>query len=85
MSKAIQVLESMAQQADVDVEKLLTNSEINAEQSKAIINKDITSLERQLDICPDIVCTFAPAEDDEPEEESEEEKTNDETKSIVNI
>lgn len=84
MSKVIQVLEAMAQQANTDVEKLVALAEINAEQAEAIINKDVTSLERQLDICPAIVCSFFPAEDDEPEDE-EEEKTDDEIKSVVNI
>lgn len=94
MSKVIEVLETMACDANLNsqaaVEELLNNAEINAEinaeQSEAIITKDVTSLERQLDICPDIVCVFVPAEDDEPEQETEEgdEKSDENIKLAIN-
>lgn len=76
MSKAVQLLEAMAQLAHADIERLLAQAEINAEQAKAIRTKDIISLERQLDICPDIVCILVPAEDDEDgtSEEEQEDK-----------
>ncbi len=83
MSKVIQVLAQMAQQANANVEQLLTDAEINAEQAEVIINKDVISLERQLDICPDIVCILIPAEDDEKEGHAEEEDQT-EIKSVVN-
>tara|TARA_B110000467_G_C18309846_1_gene477286 strand:+ start:60 stop:323 length:264 start_codon:yes stop_codon:yes gene_type:complete len=86
MSKVIQVLAQMASDSSLQTEKavevLLINEAINTEQSKAIITKDIISLERQLDICPDIFCLLFPAEDDEAESDSDEEQTN--TQSVVN-
>lgn len=86
MSKVIQVLAQMANRADLQsaksLETFLSTTEINAEQSEAIITNDITSLERQLDICPDIVCVLLPAEDDDdvPAENEEEDK-----KSVINF
>ena len=90
MSKVIQVLAQMASNLSYQnahaVEALLKTAEINTEQSEAIITNDVTSLERQLDICPDIFCTFIPAEDDENEENKESEESPDEdAKSVVNI
>lgn len=89
MSKVIQVLADLASNVSLQneqaIKSLLATAEINPEQSEAIITKDVTSLERQLDICPDIVCTFFPAEDDAPEEEKEEENTDGEIKSVVNL
>ena len=91
MSKVIEVLASMASDASLQneaaVEKLLNtaelNAELNIEQSTAIITKDLVSLERQLDICPDIVCILAPAEDDEKEDTNEED-TNEDHPSVIN-
>ena len=83
MSKAVQLLEAMAQLAHADVEQLLAQAEINTEQAEAIRAKDIVSLERQLDICPDVFCFLIPAEDEEPvKEEEEKEDTN--INSVVN-
>lgn len=89
MSKVIQVLAQMASDSSLQnesaVEALLTTKEINADQSEAIIAKDVITLERQLDICPDIVCIMFPAEDGEASEESEEDDSKTEIKSVVNI
>jgi hypothetical protein len=90
VSKVIQVLAKMASDSNFQnneaIEALLASEEINAEQSKAIITKDLISLEKQLDICPDIVCIFIPAEDDNSEEtESESEEENNDIKIRVNI
>jgi hypothetical protein len=82
MSKVIQVLEAMAQLSNADVAQLVAQEDITAKQAEAIINKDVTSLERQLDVCPDIVCFLLPAEDEEKETESEDDETD--IKSIVN-
>lgn len=88
MSKVIQVLVEMASDSSLEnetaINALLISNEIDTEQSAAIIGKDVTSLERQLDICPDIVCVLAPAEDDEKESTNEEEETNEEHKSVIN-
>ena len=71
MSKVIQVLAQMASdsslQSSESIEALLVSTDINAEQNEAIITKDVASLERQLDICPDVYCMLFPAEDDEAE------------------
>jgi hypothetical protein len=77
MSKVIEFLARMGQEANTDIESLLAQADMDVNQSKAIINKDVTSLERQLDICPDIKCFIIPAEDDEPvdDQESENETT----------
>ena len=87
MSKVIQVLAKMASDSNFQnneaIEALLASEEINAEQSKAIITQDIISLEKQLDICPDIVCIFVPAEDGEKPQEDEDE--DEAVKSVVNI
>ena len=85
MSKVIQVLEAMAQLPHAEIEKLVTQANITADQAEAILNKDVTSLERQLDICPEIICFFVPAEDDEPSEQENEDDKTDESKSVVNI
>ena len=82
MSKVIQVLEAMAQEANVDIEQLLTIAEIDSTQAEAIVTKDITSLKKQLDICPDFVCALIPAEDDEAEKE--EDKNEDDVQAIAN-
>ncbi len=88
MSKVIQVLAEMASDSNLHGEKaindLLISHEINIEQSRAVITKDITSLERQLDICPDIVCIIVPAEDEEKESFNEEDESNEEQKSVIN-
>lgn len=77
MNKVIEILARLGQEANTDIESLLAKSDTDVYQSKALINKDITSLERQLDICPDIKCFIIPAEDDDSgdEQESENETT----------
>lgn len=73
MNKVVEILTEMAQNSSSDIEQLVT--QVTSEQAEAIINKDITSLERQLDICPDIKCFLIPAEDEEPSKKEEEEET----------
>ncbi len=82
MNKALQLLESMGQQANVDIEELIKQSNINNKQAKAIRAKDTISLENQLDICPDVYCFLVPAEDDEAESEKDEEQPD--TQALVN-
>jgi hypothetical protein len=81
MSKIIEILALMGQEANIDIENLLAKTDININQSKAILNKDVTALERQLDICPDIKCFIIPAENDEPSDEEESE--NDTTSTAI--
>ena len=89
MTKVIQVLEQMANDASLQteqaIEQLLTTTEVDAEQAEAIISKDVTSLERQLDVCPDIVCLILPAEDDDEEkdDDKDDDDSAEETSNIV--
>jgi len=88
MSKAVQLLETMAQLAHADIEKLIAQTTINTELAEAIRAKDIISLERQLDICPDIYCVLFPAEDDsatETEAPTEDENNDEEVSSAINF
>ena len=75
MTKAIQVLEQMANDASLQnpqaTEQLLIDNNIEESIAAAIINKDVISLERQLDVRPDIVCFVAPAEDDDEEKDDD--------------
>jgi hypothetical protein len=82
MNKALQLLESIGQQANVDIEELIKQSNINNKQAKAIRAKDTISLENQLDVCPDVYCFLVPAEDDEAESEKDEEQPD--TQALVN-
>ncbi len=70
MSEVIQVLAQMGSDASLQSEDAVTNllkaTEFEPEITEAITNKDVISLERQLDVCPDIVCViFAPNDEDE--------------------
>lgn len=92
ISKVIQVLEQMGsdatfqnKQSEQAIERLLTATEVNAEQAEAIINKDIISLEHQLDVCPDIVCFVLPADDDEngDDKENEDDSTKETSNTVI--
>ncbi|NQZ82589.1 MAG: hypothetical protein HRT52_16390 [Colwellia sp.] len=69
MSKIMQVLEQLGQDANLQsqesIENYLTIIELEKELTTALVNKDVSSLERSLDVCPDIVCIIATPEDDE--------------------
>ncbi len=70
MSTVIDTLAQIASDASLQTpaatEQLLTEHNIDAAMSAAIIAKDVTSLERQLDVRPDIVCLIvAPSDDDD--------------------
>ena len=85
MSNVIQVLAQMgsdaslqheqSEQSEQAIEQLLITAEVNAEQTEAIIHNDVTSLERQLEVRPDIVCSVHPAEDDDDKEDDSNEET----------
>lgn len=78
MSKVIHVLEQMSRDAtfqDEDaVNKLLIAAELDSEITKAIINKDVISLERQLDVRTDMMCGVFPAEEEDENEDKEDNK-----------
>ena len=75
MSKAIQVLEQMGNDANCQSEEAITNlvtaTELESEITEAIIRKDVISLEHQLDVRLDMVCGIFPAEDDDEEKEDD--------------
>ena len=81
MSNIIQLLERMGQDASLQnsasMEQVIEQSELSAELKGVLLNKDTVTLERQLDVCPDVVCIMIPAEDENPDESSEEEPDND--------
>lgn len=76
MKNVTQVLASMGASADLQspesVAEFVNQSELSAELQTALIEQDVTTLERNLDICPDIVCIIMAPEDDEPSEDDEE-------------
>jgi hypothetical protein len=88
MTTVIETLSQMASDASIqnsqDIEQLLSDNKIDEDIIQSILAKDVTSLERQLDVCPDIVCILAPAEDDEPEEESEQEEESNSINLVIN-
>ena len=71
MKSVTQVLASMGASADLQspasVAEFVNQSELSAELQTALIEQDVTTLERNLDVCPDIVCIIAAPEDDEIE------------------
>ena len=73
MSKVMQVLEQMGSDATLQsegaIQSLLVSAELDTEITEAIVNKDITSLERQLDVRLDMVCGVLPAEDEDEDED----------------
>jgi len=86
MSNVIRLLEKLASDSKFQSEECtkqeIANAEIPEEVKHSILQKDSSSLERQLDVTPDIVCFVIPAEDDESPDESGEE--NKETNILVN-
>lgn len=76
----MQVLEQMGSDANCQSEDAINNllvaAELDPEIIESIVNKEVISLERQLDVCPDIVCVVLPAEEEDDDEDSTEEKIN---------
>lgn len=87
MLNAIQVLATIGSdatlQSDDAIASLLIKSELDSATVEAIVNKDVISLERQLDICPDIVCIILPADDDEDEDEEKDDSTEETNKLAI--
>lgn len=78
MTIVIDTLTQMASDASLQseqaIKQLLIATEVNTEQAEAIINKDVSSLDRQLDVRLDIFCGIFPAEDDDESEEKDDDK-----------
>jgi hypothetical protein len=90
MNKIIEALDSIASNAkfnsSITIQELMKSMDVNEEQAKAIQNKNISSLKRQLDICPDIYCILFPAEDENSEEsEKPAEDEDHNNQSMINI
>ncbi|RTR29717.1 hypothetical protein [Shewanella atlantica] len=83
MSNVIELLERMGQDASLQTqqsfEKAILESELTSELKQSLINRDDISLKRELDVCPDVVCIFLPAEDEKPNEDSDEDEKTDNT------
>jgi hypothetical protein len=58
-------------QSEDAINNLLAAAQLDTEITTAIINKDVITLERQLDVRTDIVCMILPAEDDEDNEDND--------------
>ena len=82
MSNVIQALEQMGSNANCQskdaINSLLNSAELDSDITESITTADIISLERQLDVRIDIVCSVHPAEDDE-EKEKDDDKDKEET------
>ena len=92
MSKVIQVLETMANNATVvnkeSITALLANTDLNDAQQQAITNSDVEALFHSTDEISKIqlITPLSPAEDDEPDEhehEHEQEESDTETNSLI--
>ncbi|GIU41392.1 hypothetical protein TUM4438_05460 [Shewanella sairae] len=83
MSNIIQLLERMGQDASLQTAEqynsAINAAELSSELKQSLLTKNIPSLEKQLDICPDIYCVFLPAEDEDSTEESDEQNDSEPT------
>ncbi len=68
-SNIIQLLERMGQDASLqstaEFQQVVSESTLSKDLKQSLLNKDIISLEKQLDTCPDVYCAFLAPEDDE--------------------
>ncbi|WDE13854.1 hypothetical protein [Thalassomonas haliotis] len=91
MSNIIQLLEKIGQEATLQnsnaLAQAIKEAELPAELENTLLKQDSVALERQLDICPDIIAFLAPAKDDEPSDEETPEDTGNSTdiKQAVNV
>ncbi|WDE01158.1 hypothetical protein [Thalassomonas actiniarum] len=87
MSNIVQLLERMGQEANLQdkdkLEQAIQAAELEHSLKETLLNKDKLTLERQLDICPDIVAFLFPAEDEQPQKEEDEEQK-EEIRSVIN-
>ena len=67
MSNVIQVLAKMGSDANCQSEEaineLLVSEELNSETTQAIVNKDVSSIERQLNFRSNLVCIILAPDD----------------------
>lgn len=76
MNKAIQFLEELGQNADIQLDKidfstLLENEDFDPKIKAAILNRDERALQMLLDARTKIVCMLIPAEEEEEKQDDE--------------
>ncbi|NMH64952.1 hypothetical protein [Shewanella salipaludis] len=88
MSNIIQLFERMGQDAGLQSRDAqltaIQATDLTAELKQALLANDAVSLERQLDIAPDIFCALFPAEDEQPTEEAPAEQEQDTIRMVAN-
>ena len=91
MPTVIETLAKIASDASIqeskEIEQLLISNNIDEAIATAILNKDVTSLERQLDVSTDIVCFIIQPDqnDDEPAEDESDDADTEKTQSVINF
>jgi len=89
MTSIIQALAQMGQDAslqnDSAIEQWLTTTGLDEQLATAIVNKDIITLERQLDVCPDVVCIILSPDEDDDENEDEDDSTEETNQRAVGL
>ncbi len=89
MDTIIEILEKAGENAkyqnDSTYIELIESSELPSDIKSTLIDKEATTLERQLDVCPDIVCIVLPAEDEPSEENEEPEKNAEDIRMAINF
>ncbi|MCC4833674.1 hypothetical protein LMH66_13615 [Shewanella sp. 10N.7] len=75
MSSVIELLERMGQDSNLSTlenyNEAIIQAELSPELKKSLLNKDVSSLTKELNVCAELVCGLLPADEDEGEEESE--------------
>jgi hypothetical protein len=78
IEKALKLLELISQQTELNIPELTSKTGYTAHEVESFIGSDLTSLAKQLDICPEIICFIFPAEDDDESEGEDENGDNQE-------
>ncbi|CAM4055087.1 hypothetical protein [Shewanella denitrificans] len=74
MKPTIQFLAQMGSDAMLQAADAINHAELPAHIKAMIQANDIEALKAELDVVSDIVCAFAPAEDDNEQSENEQEQ-----------
>jgi hypothetical protein len=88
IEKALKLLELISQQTELNIPELTSKTGYTAHEVESFIGSDLTSLAKQLDICPEIICFIFPAEDDdesEGEDDDNQEKPSDKIQLISGL
>ncbi|WP_179023819.1 hypothetical protein [Shewanella sp. Scap07] len=83
MSSVIELLEQMGQNAalqnQTSFEQAIEQSDLSDNLKTSLLNRDDISLKRELDVVPDVVCAFLPAEDEKEEKKEKDESPSEKT------